>query len=198
MDEARPLKKKKKKRRGSAAESYRVAPPVEVAPPIVESGLPSPVAWVAASVAPIYLVLVFADASGWQWLGDHFPRPLRYFGQVAALFPQADAVSTDFYAEGWSCREQRWAELDLHPYFRIDEGEKENRFARAVGFYSKGAKADVRTVMQPLEESTTPKVNDDRRSGGGGEVIGGIRIVRAAIPLPTFGEAIDRYFRRKL
>jgi hypothetical protein len=189
MDEARPPKKKKKKK---ARPAERAAPAIAVAllPPWLSYG--------AIGAAAIYLLLVFADASGWQWLGNHFPRPLHYFGQVAALFPQADAVSTDFYAEGWSCREQRWTELDLRPYFQIDADEKENRFGRATGFYSKGAKTDIRNVMQALDEYITPRVNDARRSGGGGELVGGIRILRAAIPLPKFGERIDRYFRRKL
>src|ERR1700753_4248756 len=112
MDEARPLKKKKKKRKAAAGEPYRVAPPRPVALPIVESWLPSWLSYGAMAGAAIYLLLVFFDASGWQLFGNHFPRPLHYFGQVAALFPSADRFETEFYAEGWLCKEQRWIELD--------------------------------------------------------------------------------------
>lgn len=192
-EEPRPRRKKKKKRAPVAE-----APPP---PPVAEGWAPSWLSYVATGVAAFYLLLVYADASGWEWLGNRLPRPLHYFGQVAALFPQADAFATDFYVQGWQCREQRWVELDIRPWFPIDADEKENRFSRAVGFYAKGNHEDMRTVMNALDDFIVPRVNAARMAGESAdstELIGGIRIFRASIPLPKFGDHVERYFRRKL
>ena len=72
------------------------------------------------------------------------PRPWLYFSQVAALFVNAAPKVIDYRAEGWSCTEHRWIEIDVRPYFRIDADNKENRFQRALQFYRKNRNGDAR------------------------------------------------------
>ena len=140
-DEA-PRPRKKKKR-----------PPVEaVEPPVAETRSRFAMFWVV--VAALYLATVWLDGVGSNVPSKLTPRPWLYFSQIAALFVNAAPKVIDYRAEGWVCSEHKWQEIDVRPYFRIDEDNKENRFQRALQFYRKN-----RAVMRALEEYVVGRYN---------------------------------------
>src|SRR3954469_9948400 len=120
-------------------------------------------AWIV--VAGLYLVTVWLDGVGSTVPAKITPRAWLYFSQVAALFVNAAPKVIDYRAEGWSCSEKRWTEIDVRPYFRIDAENKENRFQRALQFYRKS-----RTVMRALEDFVV-----ERNNASGATPIGGVR-----------------------
>ncbi|CAN5730456.1 hypothetical protein BH11MYX4_BH11MYX4_42070 [soil metagenome] len=139
-------------------------------------------------VAGLYLATVWLDGVGSTFPAKITPRPWLYFSQVAALFVTAAPKVIDYRAEGWSCSERRWTEIDVRPYFRIDRDNKENRFQRALQFYRKN-----RTVMQALEAFVIKRSN-----AGGSPPIGGVRFSSLRLSYPAPGEHVAPYERLPL
>lgn len=142
--------------------------------------------WMA--IAGLYLATVWFDGVGSTWPAKLTPRPWLYFSQVAALFVNAAPKVIDYRAEGWSCSDHRWVEIDVRPYFRIDADNKENRFQRALQFYRKN-----RNVMRPLEDYVVRRYN-----AGGGPQIGGVRFSSLRLPYPAPGEHVAPFEQRPL
>jgi len=134
--------------------------------------------WVA--IAALYLVTVWLDGVGSTWPAKLTPRPWLYFSQVAALFVNAAPKVIDYRAEGWSCSERRWTEVDVRPYFRIDADNKENRFQRALQFYRKN-----RNVMRALEDFIVA-----RQNASGSARIGGVRFSSLRLDYPAPGQHV--------
>ena len=158
--EPRPTKRKKAKRRlpGAGPSRFRGV-------------------WI--TVAALYLVTVWLDGVGSTWPAKLTPRPWLYFSQVAALFVNAAPKVIDYRAEGWSCSERRWTEVDVRPYFRIDADNKENRFQRALQFYRKN-----RNVMRALEDFIVARHN------ASGARIGGVRFSSLRLDYPAPGQHV--------
>ena len=131
------------------------------------------------TLAALYLATVWLDAVGSTWPAKLTPRPWLYFSQVAALFVNAAPKVIDYRAEGWSCSERRWTEVDVRPYFRIDADNKENRFQRALQFYRKN-----RNVMRALEDFVVARHN------AGGARIGGVRFSSLRLDYPAPGQHV--------
>ncbi len=143
--------------------------------------------WIA--VAGLYLATVWLDGVGSTWPAKITPRPWLYFSQVAALFVNAAPKVIDYRAEGWSCTEHRWVEIDVRPYFRIDADNKENRFQRALQFYRKN-----RNVMRALEDFVVKRHN----AASGAPPIGGVRFSSLRLPYPAPGEHVAPFEQRPL
>ena len=165
---AKPAKKKKKKRKLPGARSSRFR-----------------TVWIV--VAGLYLATVWLDGVGSTWPAKVTPRPWLYFSQVAALFVNAAPKVIDYRAEGWSCSEKRWTEIDVRPYFRIDADNKENRFQRALQFYRKN-----RLVMRALDDFLV------KRQNAAGARIGGVRFSSLRLDYPKPGEHVSPYEQRPL
>ena len=192
---ARPPRRRKKKR-------ARLAAPLE--PLVAPTWLPRRAGTVVTVIAATFLALVFLDnaAKGTHgpdalkrfsaWATSKVPRPLRYFTQIAGLFPRANRSTIEYHAEGWSCRDKAWREIDLRPWFPIDAGDKENRFSRVMGFYSR-----ERKVMEALEAFVVERANEgalERTArGDAAEQIGGARFSVLHVPLPELGARVERY-----
>lgn len=138
-------------------------------------------------VATLYLVTVWLDGVGSNLPAKITPRVWLYFGQIAALFKSAGMMAIDYRAEGWSCAEHRWVEVDVRPWFRIDAENKESRFHRALQFYRR-----ERKVMRALEDYVVQRNND------GGAKIGGVRFLSLRIPYPKIGEPVTALARKPL
>jgi hypothetical protein len=136
--------------------------------------------WV--TIAGLYLVTVWLDGVGSTWPAKVTPRPWLYFAQVAALFVNASPKVIEYRAEGWSCSEKRWNEIDTRPYFKIDADNKENRFQRALQFYRKN-----RMVMQALDDFIV------KRQNAAGAAIGGVRFSSLRLSYPKPGEHVAPY-----
>jgi hypothetical protein len=143
-------------------------------------------AWIV--IAGLYLVTVWLDGVGSTFPVKVTPRPWLYFAQVAALFTTAAPKVIDYRAEGWSCSDKRWTELDVRPYFLIDVDNKENRFQRALQFYRKN-----RLVMRALEDYIVR-----RNVAAGGPAIGGVRFSSLRLSYPAPGEHVAPYERHPL
>ena len=139
-------------------------------------------------VAGAYLVTVWLDGVGSNFPGKITPRPWLYFAQVAALFVTAAPKVIDYRAEGWSCSERKWIEIDVRPYFRIDADNKENRFQRTLQFYRRN-----RIVLRALEDFLVK-----RNAASGGPMIGGLRFSSLRLPYPAPGEHVAPYQRLPL
>jgi hypothetical protein len=136
--------------------------------------------------AAIYLAGIWLEVAGAP-LHKFVPRPLHYFMQVAKLFPHAVPLQTEFRAEGWSCADHVFRELDVRPYFPIRPNDKENRFERAMFFYRRTGK-----VMHALDDYLVTSAN---RDGAG---LGGVRLLSLRIPIPPPGEVAEPYRRKPL
>lgn len=167
--EPRPEKRKKAKRRlpGAGPSRFR--------------GL-----WI--TLAGLYLVTVWLDGVGSNWPAKLTPRPWLYFSQVAALFVNAAPKVIDYRAEGWSCSEHRWTEVDVRPFFRIDADNKENRFQRALQFYRKN-----RNVMRALEDFIVA-----RQNASGSARIGGVRFSSLRLDYPAPGQRVAPFEQKPL
>ena len=134
-----------------------------------------------------YLCTVWLDGVGSTWPRKITPRPWLYFSQVAALFVNAAPKVIEYRAEGWSCADNKWAEIDVRPYFRIDVDNKENRFQRALQFYRKN-----RPVLRALEDFII------KRHNARGASIGGVRFSSLRLPYPGPGEHVSPYEQKPL
>jgi len=139
-------------------------------------------------IAGLYLVTVWLDGVGSTWPAKVTPRAWLYFSQVAALFVNAAPKVIDYRAEGWSCSDHRWTEIDVRPFFPIDAETKENRFQRGLQFYRKN-----RTVMRALEDFVI-----QRQNASAGTRVGGVRFSSLRIAYPAPGQPIAPFVRRPL
>ena len=147
------------------------------------------------SVAAIYLVGLWLDGVGCDWPARALPRPVEYFMQVAALFPDAATAASQYRAEGWVCADADWAEIDVRPYFPLDPDDKENRFQRALHFY-----VDDPAVTRALDAYLVQR-HDTRPLDDGipaDRPIGGVRLLSVREPIPPPGSEVHRYQRRPL
>ena len=133
------------------------------------------------ALASAYLLTVWLDAVGSNGPAKFLPRPWLYFSQVAALFPSSSPVVIDYRAEGWSCADHAWREIDIRPFFPMNAENKENRFYRAIQFYPQD-----RTVLRALDAYVVEKV---------GGAIGGVRFSSLRIRYPKPGEHVEAYRR---
>lgn len=140
-------------------------------------------------LAAVYLLVVWLDGVGSNLPARVLPRPVLFFGQIAALFRWAGQKQIDYRAEGFSCASRTWTEIDVRPYFPIDADNKENRFYRALQFHRRD-----RTVMQALERY----VLDHANAGSEPPPFGGVRFSSLRIPYPEPGTRIERHVRRPL
>lgn len=138
--------------------------------------------------AALFLVTVWLDGVGSNWPQKLMPRPWVYFAQVAALFPHAAEVAIDYRAEGWSCADKKWVEVDVRPYFLIERDTKENRFERVLYFYRKDRK-----VMRELEEYVVK-----RHNAASAPRIGGTRFLSLRIPFPPPGAKAVKWEHKPL
>ena len=139
-------------------------------------------------VAGLYLATVWLDGVGSTFPAKITPRPWLYFSQIAALFVNAAPKVIEYRAEGWSCSEHKWIEVDVRPWFPIDRDDKESRFQRALQFYRKN-----RNVMQALEDFVVK-----RNNASGNPPIGGVRFASLRLSYPAAGEHIAPYQRLPL
>ncbi len=113
------------------------------------------------------------------------PSPLLFFTQIAGLFPSAKVIDVEFRAEGWSCNEKIFYEIDTSKLFPIQAGNKENRFQRVLYFYGHNHK-----IMSKLDQFLTQNYNHslrDQSALGYGVTtgrIGGVRLVAITTPIP--------------
>lgn len=180
-EDERPRKKKRRKRAEEPA-----APP-----PIIEAAIPethSRFAMVWVVVAALYLATVWLDGVGASTPRKLSPRPWLYFSQIAALFVNAAPKVIDYRAEGWFCADHQWKEIDVRPYFRIDEDNKENRFQRALQFYRKN-----RTVMRALEDYVTKRYNETHEVP-----IAGVRFSSLRLDYPPPGAHVSPFTHEPL
>lgn len=140
-----------------------------------------------AVLAAAYLVTVWLDGVGSTVPARLMPRVWVYFAQVAALFPHAADMVIDYRAEGWSCADRRWEEIDVRPYFQLEANTKESRFARTLYFYRKN-----RPVMQALEQYVIARHD----AASSSSPIGGIRFLSLRIPIPPVGARVEPWSRR--
>jgi len=173
-------KKKRKKKKGEIGEVVPEDLPVSLSPPWKRYAL--------IGVAALYLADVWLDAVGSNLPGKLLPRPVLFFGQIAALFTKAGEKQIDYRAEGWMCSEHKWVEIDPRPFFPLDADNKENRFYRAIQFYRYDRK-----VMRALDEYVTKHHNETRD-----KKIGGVRFLSLRIPYPPVGATIEPYKRQEL
>lgn len=139
--------------------------------------------------ALFYLVTVWLDGVGSNFPARVTPRAWLYFCQIAALFKSAGMMSIDYRAEGWSCADRKWIEVDVHPWFKVDSDNKENRFHRALQFYRK-----ERKVMRALDEYVVKRNNATPSL----PKIGGVRFLSLRIPYPKLGSHVEPVDRKPL
>src|SRR5262249_38595734 len=103
---------------------YRPLPPAAHLPLALERSL------VAQGPGPRRVRIGLAVCAVLYWMGliseasdpgrvKLTPRPLRYFMQVASLFPKAAENITEYRAEAWYCAEHTWREIDVRPFFPL-------------------------------------------------------------------------------
>jgi hypothetical protein len=177
----------KRRRAAKAAEGPRSsAPPAEAAP--VASPLGTRARYALMAIAVFYLGTVWLDGVGSTAPARWLPRPWVYFAQVAALFKNAGLMAIDYRAEGWVCADKKWVEVDVRPFFLVDQDNKENRFHRTLQFYRR-----ERKVMRALEDYVLKSLNASASSK-----IGGVRFLSLRLPYPKPGEHVERYERKPL
>jgi hypothetical protein len=143
--------------------------------------------WVPALAAAVYFLGIWLDAVGGTAITTKvLPGPVRYFTQVARLFPQAADMTIEWRAQGYRCATGKFDELDLRPYFAIRAEDKENRFDRAMFFFNHEKRVlDALDAYIVAHESA---LGPDHR-------IGGTMLLSARIPIPPPGTHEDRYQR---
>jgi hypothetical protein len=133
---------------------------------------------VAAVAGGVYLLSIWLAAAG-SALPEHvLPLPVRFFTQVAELFPMASPDAIEWRVRGWRCDLVRFEEIDVRPFFPIRRDDKENQFDRAMFFHHR-----QRTVLEALDEylvATQNRMRPDQR-------IGGVMLLSLRIPIPPLG-----------
>ncbi len=136
-----------------------------------------------------YLGAVWMDAAGVRAVGRALPAPVRFFTQIAELFPRAAEDAIEWRVKGWLCDRRQFDEIDVRPFFPIRANDKENRFHRGMFFYSREAR-----VLRELDAYIVASQNRSRP----GQRIGGVMILSLRIPIPPPGVADPRYERKPL
>lgn len=136
-----------------------------------------------------YLAAVWLDAAGVRVLDRALPGPVRFFTQIAELFPRAAEDVIEWRVKGWRCDQRQFVELDVRPFFPIRANDKESRFYRAMFFHSRNPR-----VLQALEAYIVEAQNRSHPS----ERIGGVMLLSLRIPIPPLGVAEPRYERKPI
>jgi hypothetical protein len=135
-------------------------------------------------LAVVYLLAVWLDASGFAFVTQVLPLPVRFFVQVAELFPHAAQDAVEWRAKGWRCSTGRYEEIDVRPFFPIRRDDKESRFYRAMFFHHR-----QRRVLESLERFVIQEQNrahpDDR--------IGGTMFLSLLVPIPPPGTKEEQH-----
>ncbi len=126
-----------------------------------------------------YLLSVWLGATGCSLPDQILPLPLRFFTQVAELFPRAAQDAIEWRARGWKCDAQRFEEVDVRPFFPIRRDDKENQFDRALFFYHKD-----HSVLEALDGYLVQAQNRMRPD----ERIGGVMLLSLRVPIPPLAE----------
>jgi hypothetical protein len=147
-----------------------------------------------AALGALYLLGVVLRASGVYVIENQLPRPVRYFSQIACLFPRAVVGHREYRVTGFSCEERSFHEIDTRPLFPVHPDDKENRLYRLFHFYQGRGSARERRVMQALDEYVVRRHNErvERGDAPGEPRIGGIRATTVQIPLPA-RDQVKRY-----
>ncbi len=145
------------------------------------------------AAAAIYIGSIWLDSS-YGALPDHLlPRPLRYFTQVAKLFPKAADDTIEYRAEVYDCARGQFVEYDVRPLFPIHKDDDESHFHRAMFFYR-----HENRVLEALDEYITTAHN--RRVAGLPDApigrIGGVLLRSIRVPIPEPGSPIEPYVHR--
>jgi hypothetical protein len=138
------------------------------------------------ALAGLYLAGIWLDAVGLTRITQVLPGPLRFFTQVARLFPQAKDMTIEYRAEGYRCATGKFVELDLRPHFPIRADDKENRFDRAMYFYHEEKR--VLAALDGFIVRRESALGPERR-------IGGVLLMSLRIPVPEPGTPEERYHR---
>jgi hypothetical protein len=136
-----------------------------------------------------YLATMWLDGVGTGLPSRYLPRFYVFFLQYAALFPRAGTAIVDYRAEGWSCSDRKWIEVDIKPWFKVDADNKENRFHRSFQFYRRD-----RRVMRALEDYVVERNNE---TPGAPKIIG-VRFTSIRSPYPAIGSHIEPYVEKPL
>jgi hypothetical protein len=139
---------------------------------------------VALAGAFVYLACIWLDAVGSGIPDAILPLPLRFFVQVAQLFPRAAVDAIEWRAKGFRCDRRRFEELDLSPYFPIHAGDKENRFDRALFFY-----LEDKRVLEALDAFIA------HAEAARGDRIGGVMLLSLREPIAAPGTDEPRHRR---
>lgn len=166
-------------------------------PVVIESWVPARAGVALSCFAVFFLVSILSDDLGLHWF-NRIPHPLRYFAQIACLFPDAAAVVIDYRAEGFSCARREFVEIDVRPYFPAERDTKESRFYRVLHFYRQD-----RETMRALENYVLVHHNQDvadarARAAEEGGTLGGVRFSSIHEPLGSPDEPAERYDRKPL
>jgi hypothetical protein len=149
---------------------------------------------VATVLGLAYLLAVWLDATGLRGTERLLPPFLRFFVQVAELFPRAADYVIEWRVRGYRCDLARFEEMDVRPFFSIRRDDKENRFDRTMFFYRREPR-----VLAALDDFLTAP----SRGLGFQPPIGGVMLLSLRVPIPSLGSAdpgyerlpIDRYPR---
>ena len=128
----------------------------------------------------LYVAMVFYEAIGRQY-------PILYFSQIAKLFPGATQFVFEHRVQGYKCSGPP-VEIDVRPFFPIHPDDKENRFDRAIHFYSTD-----RPTMQALEGYIMREYNRAEP-----DKIFGVALTRIKTPIPAPGSDFPRFERKSL
>jgi len=134
-------------------------PPPESAPPAQASAgsgvlatpwAPRSLRRLAGVLGVAYLAAIWLDAAGVSAIDRRLPLPVRFYVQVAELFPRAARNAIEWRAAGRTCDGQHYDEIDVRPLFPIRRDDKESRFYRAMFFYYRDKR-----VLPALDEYIT-------------------------------------------
>jgi hypothetical protein len=132
----------------------------------------------------LWLAGIWLDSTSGSTVFRRWPGPLRYFTQVAQLFPKAADMTIEWRAEGYRCATEKFEELDLRPHFAIHAEDKENRFDRAMYFYH-----TERKVLEALDDY----IVRSESALGPEHRIGGVMLLSVRIPIPEPGTPEERF-----
>ena len=147
-----------------------------------------------AVLAVLYLLGLWLDAIGHDAIDALGAKsalrktlaPVKFFTQVAQLFPRAADMTIEWRAEGYRCATGKFEEIDLRPHFPIHAEDKENRFDRAMFFYHNEHK-----VLEALDAFIVRRES----ALGPDHKIGGVLLMSLRIPIPDVGTPEERYHR---
>lgn len=140
--------------------------------------------WLAVAFATVYFAAVWLDAAGEHGLELALPAPLRFFVQVAELFPHAADDVIEWHVKGFHCDARQFDEIDVRSFFPIHRDDKESRFYRTMFFYFREPR-----VLGALDDYITREYNRQHPDGR----IGGVMLLSLRIPIPALGATAARY-----